>query len=211
MTVPIILAPWQASLLQPSTTYRFHYLVKRCLNFCIYCDMVSFAMKLLVQIIFPLDCFIFPTLLHLPFFAALMQDAVFEGLVLTVLPFRLHLNAPLQTFRAANVDMFESAISRPHHGCKCKHKVNECEHFNISAPYKWKSPPPTRSSKIFFIFYLFFTPVIHIHETGHKMSGGNGPSSLNLSKLVSDGIFQYIYCTFIYCALTLINIRFNKQ
>lgn len=82
--------------------------------------MVNLAMKQLVQIIFPLDCFIFFYVPSLALFAALMQDAIFERWVLTGLPYRPHLSA-LQIFRAASVDMFESSISRPHHGCKCKH------------------------------------------------------------------------------------------
>lgn len=52
--------------------------------------MVSFAVKLLVQIIFPLDYVIFFYIPSLSLFAALMQEAIFEGWVLTGLPFRPH-------------------------------------------------------------------------------------------------------------------------
>lgn len=95
---------------------------------------------------------------------------------------------------------------------KCKYKANECERFTFSAP------------KIVFIFCsskiaYFAQPGSHISEAGHKITSGNGPSSLNLSdkcNLMSDGIFQYIYCIFhsynvifVKCLKHLFSIRVN--
>lgn len=113
---------------------------------------------------------------------------------MTGLPFRPHLNAPLQTFRAANVDMFESSISQPHHGCKCKHKVNECEHLKCSLSESILSCSP-QVFHTFLYFPLqnkfstcqFFTSVKPVP----KFLGGNVSSSFSLSdkyNIMSDGI-----------------------
>lgn len=123
-TVSIGVAPPQASLMQPLTTYQFHYLVKRCLKFSIYAQWLVLPWNSLCRLFFLWIISFFLRLFNIPFFPPPKQDAMLERWVLTGLPFRPHLNTPLQTFRAANVDMFESSISLSHRGCKCKHNVN---------------------------------------------------------------------------------------